>query len=76
MPVYVVEMNNKVDKAYTGWPTRVYLIGKDGQVYYESGMEPFGLIPDEFVKHIWDYLYLEAKQNEYTSYYTKIGIYN
>ena len=61
MPVYVDEMDNKVDKAYTGWPTRVYLIGKDGRVYYESGKGPWGLNPEEFDKQIGEYLALQTK---------------
>ena len=31
---YVDEMDDYVNKAYAGWPTRLYLIGLDGRIVY------------------------------------------
>ena len=45
---YVDEMDDPVNKAYAAWPTRLYLIGKDGRVVYAGGPGPFGFKPDEF----------------------------
>ena len=34
-----------VERLYTGWPDRLYLIGKDGRVRYKSAPGPFGFKP-------------------------------
>lgn len=46
MPVYVDAMDNKVNDAYVGWPTRIYFIDENGKVRYESGLGPYGFSPD------------------------------
>jgi len=56
IPVYVDEMDNKIDLAYVGWPTRVYFVGVDGRVVYDSGMGPFGLSAEELDEKIGAYL--------------------
>jgi hypothetical protein len=53
---YVDEMDDAVNKAYAGWPTRLYLIDKDGRVVYAGGLGPFGFKPAELKKAIEDYL--------------------
>ena len=45
MPVFVDNMDNKVDQAYVGWPTRIYFLDQDGKVQYDSGLGPYGLKP-------------------------------
>ena len=45
---YVDEMDDPVNKTYAAWPTRLYLIGKDGRVVYAGGPGPFGFKPAEF----------------------------
>ena len=42
---YVDEMDDAVNKAYAAWPTRLYLIGKDGRVVYAAGLGPFDFFP-------------------------------
>jgi len=42
---YVDEMNDSVNKAYAAWPTRLYLINKEGMVIYAGGLGPFGFKP-------------------------------
>ena len=34
---YVDEMDDRVNRAYAAWPTRLYLIGLDGKVVYGGG---------------------------------------
>jgi hypothetical protein len=53
---YVDEMDDEVNKAYAAWPTRLYLIGKDGRVFYAGGFGPFGFKPTELKKAIVEYL--------------------
>ena len=42
---YVDEMDDSVNKAYAAWPTRLYLINKEGKVAYASGLGPWGFKP-------------------------------
>jgi len=42
---YVDEMNDQVNKDYAAWPTRLYLIDKNGVVIYAGGLGPFGFKP-------------------------------
>lgn len=53
---YVDEMDDAVNTAYAGWPTRLYLIGLDGRVVYASDIGPRGLKPAELKRAIDDYL--------------------
>jgi type I thyroxine 5'-deiodinase len=45
IPALIDGIDNKVEQAYTGWPDRLYLIGKDGRVRYKSEPGPFGFDP-------------------------------
>lgn len=36
---------NGVEREYTGWPDRLYLIGRDGRVVFKSAPGPFGFDP-------------------------------
>jgi hypothetical protein len=47
LPVYVDNMDNKVDLAYVAWPTRIYFIDEDGKVRYDSDLGPYGTKPDD-----------------------------
>ena len=53
---YVDEMDDRVNKAYAAWPTRLYLVGLDGRIAYAGGLGPFGMKPDELKDAIDDYL--------------------
>jgi len=46
-PAVLDGFDNTVEKAYTGWPDRLYLIDRDGRVAYKSRPGPFGFKPDE-----------------------------
>jgi type I thyroxine 5'-deiodinase len=45
LPALVDEADNRVERAYTGWPDRLYVIDRDGRVAYKSGAGPFGFKP-------------------------------
>ena len=44
-PALIDGIENDVENAYTGWPDRLYLIGRDGRVVYKSEPGPFGFHP-------------------------------
>lgn len=53
---YVDEMDDAVSKAYAAMPTRLYLVGLDGRVFYAGGLGPFGFKPVELAAAINEYL--------------------
>ncbi len=46
-PAVLDEFGNSTERAYTGWPDRLYLIDSQGRVAYKSRPGPFGFKPDE-----------------------------
>jgi hypothetical protein len=46
-PAVLDGFDNTTEKAYTGWPDRIYLIDARGRVAYKSRPGPFGFKPDE-----------------------------
>jgi hypothetical protein len=50
IPALVDDMDDSTERAYTGWPDRLYVIDRDGRVAYKSGAGPFGFHPDEMAK--------------------------
>jgi len=56
MPVFVDNLDNKVDLAYVAWPTRVYFIDEEGKVQYDSGLGPYGLSPEDLEQVLSNYL--------------------
>jgi len=44
-PAVIDGIENVTEKAYTGWPDRLYLIGADGKVVFKSKPGPFGFHP-------------------------------
>jgi type I thyroxine 5'-deiodinase len=41
-PAVLDEFGNSTERAYTGWPDRLYLIDAQGRVAYKSSPGPFG----------------------------------
>jgi type I thyroxine 5'-deiodinase len=41
-PALIDGIENHVERMYTGWPDRLYLIGKDGRVRFKTEPGPFG----------------------------------
>ena len=58
---YVDEMNDQVNKNYAAWPTRLYLIDKNGLVVYTGGLGPFGFKPGELKRAIQKHLQEDNK---------------
>jgi hypothetical protein len=50
LPALVDSADNHVERAYTGWPDRLYVVDRDGRVAYKSAPGPFGFKPAE-VQH-------------------------
>ncbi len=44
-PALVDDFENTAERAYTGWPDRLYVIGRDGTIAHKSGAGPFGFNP-------------------------------
>jgi Iodothyronine deiodinase len=47
IPALLDGIDNRIERAYTGWPDRLYIIGTDGRVYYKSAPGPFGFSTNE-----------------------------
>ncbi len=47
IPAVIDRVDNKIGAAYSAWPDRLYLVGKDGKIAYAGGRGPFGFKPDE-----------------------------
>lgn len=56
VPMYVDTIDDRVSTMYTGKPTRIYLIGRDGRVVYNPGIGPFGFNPKHLGQEIEAYL--------------------
>ena len=47
IPALLDGFDNPTERAYTGWPDRLYVISRDGRVAYKSKPGPFGFHPSE-----------------------------
>ena len=47
LPALVDGADNAVERAYTGWPDRLYVIDRDGKIAHKSAAGPFGFKPAE-----------------------------
>ena len=47
LPAMVDEPDNRVERAYTAWPDRLYVIDPSGRVAHKSPAGPFGFKPAE-----------------------------
>jgi len=47
IPAVLDEFGNSTEKAYTGWPDRMYVIDASGHIVYKSKPGPFGFKADE-----------------------------
>jgi hypothetical protein len=56
MPALVDDFSDSVDRAYSGWPDRLYVIDRDGKVAYKSAPGPFGFKPAEMERVLVDLL--------------------
>jgi len=42
IPALLDGIDNRTERAYTGWPDRLFLIGTDGRVVFKTAPGPFG----------------------------------
>jgi hypothetical protein len=47
VPALLDDFSNSTEKAYTGWPDRLYVIDRDGRVACKTKPGPFGFHPEE-----------------------------
>ena len=52
IPAVVDRIDDKVNKAYSGWPDRLFLVGKDGKMAYSGGRGPRGFVPEQLARAI------------------------
>jgi iodothyronine deiodinase-like protein len=45
LPALVDEPDDRVERAYTAWPDRLYVIDRNGHIAYKSAAGPFGFKP-------------------------------
>ena len=42
IPALLDHIDNRTERAYTGWPDRLYLIAQDGRVVFKTRPGPYG----------------------------------
>lgn len=47
LPAVIDGPDNRVERAYTGWPDRLYVVDRGGRIAYKSAAGPFGFKPAE-----------------------------
>ncbi len=47
LPALVDRPDNRVERAYAGWPDRLFVIDRNGVVAYKSAAGPFGFKPEQ-----------------------------
>ncbi len=47
IPMLVDDIENDVEKLYSAWPERIYVIDENGRIAYKGGLGPFKFNPDE-----------------------------
>jgi hypothetical protein len=52
MPALVDGIDNRIERAYTGWPDRLYIVGTDGRVRYKSAPGPFGFSTEDLAQSL------------------------
>ena len=45
IPMVLDDMDNSVDKAYAGWPDRLYVLDSKGKIVMKGKPGPFGFFP-------------------------------
>jgi hypothetical protein len=60
IPCLIDDMENTTEKAYGGWPDRLYVVGQDGRIALAGARGPRGFRPQDVRK--WLTAYKEATQ--------------
>jgi hypothetical protein len=64
MPLLVDTIDDQLNRAYSGFPDRLYLIDREGKVVYKGGRGPYGYKPRELEQALLMLLLDEAKAKE------------
>ena len=56
MPLLVDTISDETNRAYSGFPDRLYLIDREGKVIYKGGRGPFGYKPRELEQSLLMFL--------------------
>jgi hypothetical protein len=56
IPALLDGIDNRTERAYTGWPDRLYIVGTDGRVRYKSAPGPFGFSTKDLEASLADLL--------------------
>ena len=52
VPAVIDGLEDRTEFAYTGWPERLYVVARGGQIVYKSAAGPFGFLPREMEGHL------------------------
>jgi len=52
MPLLVDTIDDQVNRAYSGFPDRLYLIDRQGKVAYKGGRGPYGYKPRQLEQNL------------------------
>ena len=63
-PAVLDAFGNSTEKAYTGWPDRIYLIDSQGHIAYKSPPGPFGFKPEQLERALSRTLPTEKTQRQ------------
>ncbi len=47
IPILIDKMDDAVERAYAGWPDRIYVVGRDGKIAFRGGPGPGQFKPAE-----------------------------
>jgi type I thyroxine 5'-deiodinase len=47
IPALLDGKENATERAYTGWPSRIYLVGADGRIRFKGAPGPYGFSAKE-----------------------------
>lgn len=61
LPCLIDDAKNTAEKAYAGWPDRIYVVGKDGKIAYKGEPGPRGFRPEEAEKALKDLMEARGK---------------
>ena len=50
IPALLDGIANSTERAYTGWPDRLYLIRRDGRIAYKSAPGPYGFSAEKLAQ--------------------------
>jgi hypothetical protein len=66
LPALIDGFDDATEKAYAGWPDRLYLIDRDGRIAYKNKPGPFGFKPEELEVTLRTHLPLAAPSLEFS----------